>query len=78
MSCECSICEVFERTSDDLAKAAHRAELQRGRQKLHNLYQGKESMSDDAEEETYRTLMRLAGEDGLKDLKQMLQHLGSS
>ncbi|EXJ54294.1 hypothetical protein A1O7_09632 [Cladophialophora yegresii CBS 114405] len=78
MSCDCSICEVFEKTSDDLTKAAHRAELMSGRQKLHNLYQGKGNMSDDGEEETYRKLMRLAEEDGLKDLKQTLQHLVAS
>jgi len=78
MACGCSICEVFEHTTDDLSAARHRDDLKRGMVALHNLYQGQADLSDEQENQLYEKMIRLAGQDGLNDLKKTLEHLYDS
>ncbi|KIW62821.1 hypothetical protein PV04_10951 [Phialophora macrospora] len=77
MACACSICEVFQSTSDKpkLSTASNRQKLEEGRQRLHSAYTGKAQITDEQEVQLFTTMIRLANADGLGDLSKMLQHL---
>lgn len=58
-----------------MVQSSNRAELEKGRKKLHSAYTGEALITDDEETEQLESLIRLAQEDELHDLSKMLQHL---
>ncbi|KIW58928.1 hypothetical protein PV05_03420 [Exophiala xenobiotica] len=76
--CGCSLCEVFAITVDDMSKSPNRVRLRAAKEELHRAYTGQNVITDERENGLFEALVGLAKEDGLHDLRKMLQHLWES
>ncbi|KAK5453555.1 hypothetical protein LTS15_006740 [Exophiala xenobiotica] len=76
--CSCSLCEVFAITDDDISKSPSRRRLRAAKEELHRAYTGQDVITDERENGLFKELVGLAKEDGLHDLRKMLEHLWES